>query len=211
LLTALNALDALMQRSVVHPTTRLILWLLLMLAIQWLEGGMLAVVFLPLLLLGRPVLQRGGRLVRRARWLLVSLFVIFAWGVAGEPLWQGIAAPTWEGLWEALTQLGRLLLMLMTVAAFLESMPLPCLLTATHRMLHPLQRCGIDPDRGMIRLMLVMRYVETLPRPRDWRTLLDAPAASVSEVLEIDEYPLRWLDGLVLFSVAAVLMALVLR
>jgi energy-coupling factor transporter transmembrane protein EcfT len=200
-----------MQRSVVHPTTRLVLWLLLMLVIQWLEGGMLVVMFLPLLLLGRPVLQRGGRLVWRARWLLVSLFVIFAWGVAGEPLWQGVAAPTYEGLLAALAQLGRLLLMLMIVAAFLEFMPLPSLLAATHRMLHPLRRFGIDPDRGVIRLMLVMRYVETLPRPRDWRTLLDVPTVSVSEVLEIDEYPLRWLDGLVLFSVAAVLMALVLR
>jgi hypothetical protein len=50
-----------------------------------------------------------------------------------------------------------------------------------------------------------------LPRPRDWRTLLEVPALSVSEVLELDEYPLRWLDSLVLFSVAAVLMALVLR
>lgn len=200
-----------MQRSVVHPTTRLVLWLLLMLAVQWLEGGMLAVVLLPLLLLGRPVLQRGGRLVWRARWLLVSLFVIFAWGVAGEPLWQGIAAPTHEGLLAALTQLGRLLLMLMSVAAFLEFMPLPSLLTATHRMLHPLQRFGLDPDRGVIRLMLVMRYIETLPRPRDWRSLLDVPTLSVSEVLEIDEHPLRWLDGLVLFSVAAVLLALVLQ
>jgi hypothetical protein len=200
-----------MQRSVVHPTTRLLLWLQLMLAFQWLDGGMLVVMFLPLLLLGRPVLQRGGRLVWRARWLLVSLFVIFAWGVAGEPLWQGVAAPTYEGLLAALTQLGRLLLMLMIVAAFLEFMPLPSLLAATHRMLHPLRRFGIDPDRGVIRLMLVMRYVETLPRPRDWRSLLDVPAVSVSEVLEIDEHPLRWLDGLVLFSVAAVLLALVLR
>lgn len=200
-----------MQRSVVHPTTRLLLWLQLMLAFQWLDGGMLVVMFLPLLLLGRPVLQRGGRLVWRARWLLVSLFVIFAWGVSGEPLWQGVAAPTYEGLLAALTQLGRLLLMLMIVAAFLEFMPLPSLLAATHRMLHPLRRFGIDPDRGVIRLMLVMRYVETLPRPRDWRSLLDVPAVSVSEVLEIDEHPLRWLDGLVLFSVAAVLLALVLR
>jgi energy-coupling factor transporter transmembrane protein EcfT len=200
-----------MQRSVVHPTTRLLLWLQLMLAFQWLDGGMLVVMFLPLLLLGRPVLQRGGRLVWRARWLLVSLFVIFAWGVAGEPLWQGVAAPTYEGLLAALTQLGRLLLMLMIVAAFLEFMPLPSLLAATHRMLHPLRRFGIDPDRGVIRLMLVMRYVETLPRPRDWRSLLDVPAVSISEVLEIDEHPLRWLDGLVLFSVAAVLLALVLR
>jgi energy-coupling factor transporter transmembrane protein EcfT len=200
-----------MPQSVVHPTTRLLLWLMLMLAIQWLEGWPLAAAFLLLPLLGSPVLQRGGRLVRRARWLLLSLFVIFAWGIAGEPLWQGVAAPTWEGLWEALTQLARLLLMLMAVAAFLEAMPLPKLLASTHRLLHPLRRFRIDLDRGVIRLMLVMRYVETLPRPRDWRMLLDVPAVSVCEVLEIEESPLRWLDGFILLSVAAALVALVLR
>ena len=200
-----------MHRFAVHPTTRLALWLLLMLAIQWLDGWTLAAAFPLLPVLGRPVLQRGWRLVWRARWLLLSLFVIFAWGVAGEPVWGDIPAPSREGLSEAMTQLGRLLLMLMTVAAFLEAMPLPTLMTATHRLLHPLRRCGLDPDRSIIRLMLVLRYVEMLPRPRDWRTLLDVPVNAGSEVLELDEYPLRWLDHILLLSIFAVLVALALR
>lgn len=200
-----------MHRSAVHPTTRLILWLLLMLLIQLLDEWILAAAFLLVPLLGRPALRRAGRLVWRTRWLLVSLFVVFPWGVAGEPLWQGSAAPSREGLLAASTQLGRLLLMLITVAAFLERMPLPKLLIATHRMLQPLRRFGLDPDRGVVRLLLVLRYVETLPRPRDWRTLLDVPASRESEVLELEEYPLRWLDHLLLLAVGAALIAFALR
>lgn len=200
-----------MHRSAVHPTTRLILWLLLMLLIQLLDEWILAAAFLLVPLLGPPALRRAGRLIWRTRWLLVSLFVVFPWGVAGEPLWQGIAAPSREGLLAASTQLGRLLLMLITVAAFLERMPLPKLLIATHRMLQPLRRFGLDPDRGVVRLLLVLRYVETLPRPRDWRTLLDVPASRESEVLELEEYPLRWLDHLLLLAVGAALIAFALR
>lgn len=200
-----------MHRSVVHPTTRLILWLQLMLAIQWLDGWLLAAAFLLPPLLGRAVLQRGARLVRRARWLLLSLFLIFAWGVAGEPLWSGVAAPTREGIAEAMTHLGRLLLMLLAVAAFLEAMPLPELLSATHRLLNPLRRFGFDRDRGVVRLMLVLRYAEKLPGPRDWRALLDAPASNLSETLELDEYPLGWPDCCILLIAGAAFTAFVFR
>jgi energy-coupling factor transporter transmembrane protein EcfT len=204
-------LDAFMFLPAVHPTTRLTLWLMLMLVIQLLDGWALAGAFLLLPMLGRPVLQRGGRLVWRARWLLLLLLVVFPWGVAGEPLWQGAVAPTHEGLGEALGQLGRLLLMMMAVAAFLENMPLPLLLIATHRFLQPLQRYGLDPDRGVIRLMLVLRYVETLPRPRDWRMLLDVPASSTSETLELEDCPLGRLDHLLLVLVVATLFFFALR
>ena len=181
----------------VHPMTRLLVWLALLVGVQALSGVALAAVFALLPLAGRRGLRRGALLVWRARWLLVSLLVILSWGVAGEPLWQGALAPTIEGLREALTHFGRLLLVLFIVAAFLEAMPLPELLAATHVLLRPLRHLGVDPERGVVRLMLVLRYVETLPRPRDWRVLLKAPAPVVSERVEIDCQALRWSDGLI--------------
>ena len=181
----------------VHPTTRLLVWLALLVGVQALSGVALAAVFALLPLAGRRGLRRGALLAWRARWLLVSLLVILSWGVAGEPLWQGALAPTIEGLREALTHFGRLLLVLFIVAAFLEAMPLPELLAATHVLLRPLRHLGVDPERGVVRLMLVLRYVETLPRPRDWRVLLKAPAPVVSERVEIDCQALRWSDGLI--------------
>jgi hypothetical protein len=52
-------------------------------------------------------------------------------------------------------------------------MPLADLISGSHALLFPFRRCGMDSTRGVVRLMLVLRYVETLPRPRDWKTLLE--------------------------------------
>ena len=191
-----------MPRLNLHPTTRLIVWLLLLLGVQCLNGVVLAAAFILLPALGPRVLRRGWKLVWRTRWLLVSLLIVFAWGVAGDPLWDGPLAATREGLREAGTHIGRLLLVLIAVAAFLEAMPLAELLAATRGLLGPLRYLGWDADRGVIRLMLVLRYVETLPRPRDWRTLLDVPAGTTCEVLEVNDYRLRWSDHLIYVSAA---------
>ncbi len=192
-----------MPLAVLHPTTRLALWLLVLLSVLFLEGGLLAAVFPLLPLLGRAVLVRGWRLVWRARWLLLSLFVIFSWGVVGVPLWEGVGAPSFEGLAEALTHLGRLLLVLMAVAALLEALPMSDLLSATRGVLAPLRRYGVNCDRGVVRLMLVLRYVETLPRPRDWRQLLNAPAVEIAERIELDDHPLGFADYLALLAASA--------
>lgn len=192
-----------MNQLSIHPATRLVVWLALLIAVQTLSGGALAIAFAALPLCGRRILRRAARMVWRARWLLASLFVIFAWGVAGEPLWAGALAPTDEGLRQALTHSGRLLLVLCAVAALLEAMPLADLLAATRVLLAPLRHCGLDPDRAVVRLVLVLRYVETLPRPRDWRVLLDAPPARVSERVEVSRRALRWTDYLVVLALVA--------
>ena len=200
-----------MFRSSVHPTTRLLAWLTLLVAVQALSGAALAIAFAALPLCGWPALRRGWRLAWRARWLLASLLVIVSWGVAGEPLWPGDLAPTDEGLREALTHLGRLLLVLFAVAGLLETMPLPDLLSATRVLLGPLRRLGLDADRGVVRLMLVLRYVETLPRPRDWRVLLKAPLAFSCERVELDCQALRWIDYLLCVALVAAAIFYCLR
>jgi energy-coupling factor transporter transmembrane protein EcfT len=187
-----------MEKTAVHPATRLIAWLALLIAVQCLSGAVLLAACLFAPLAGARVMRRGGRLVWRTRWLLLSLLLVFAWGVAGEPLWSGSLAPTREGVDEALKHLGRLVLVLVSVAAFLEFMPLAELLAATHALLAPLRRLGVDADRGVVRLMLVLRYVETLPRPRDWKSLLDIPETAACETIEIEHQALRWLDGCVM-------------
>ena len=173
-----------------HPATRLILWLLLLISVQCMNGVLLGVAVVLLFALPSRVLRRGGRLVWRTRWLLFS------------PLWIGATAPTREGVAVASVHLGRLILVLMLVAAFLEEMPIADLLSATHTLFKPLRRIRFDPDRGVIRLMLVLRYVETLPRARDWRSLLDVSSVGEPEWLEIDQRPFRFLDvAVVLFFV----------
>jgi energy-coupling factor transporter transmembrane protein EcfT len=189
-------------RARVHPATRLIIWLVWLIVVQRLSGIALFAAFLALPLWRRAAISRGLYLIFRARWLLCSLFFVFAWGVAGEALWEGALSPTREGLSEAMLHLARLSLALMSIAAFLETIPFSDLLAATHVLLTPLWRLGLDTDRGIVRLMLALRYVETLPRPRDWKSLLDAPETSDCETIEIDSPALRWIDGSIVAGLA---------
>ena len=198
-----------------HPATRLMTWLSLLITVQCLKSTTLLLVCIAapvlILLAGRRARHRAARLVWRARWLLLSLLFIFSWGTAGEPLWEGPLAPAQEGLQQALLHLGRLWLVLMVVAAFLEFMPLAELLSATHTLLSPFRSCGMNGDRGVVRLMLVLRYVEALPRPRDWRSLLEIQEDTTNEVIEIDHPPLRWIDIGLMLALAGGLTALFLR
>ena len=115
---AVKSIRVFMPNLPIHPATRLVAWLALLVAVQFLSGMMLTIACLLTPFLGARVLRRGGHLIWRTRWLLLSLFVIFSWGVAGEPLWNGALPPTLEGLQEAAKHLGRMLLVLLAVAAF---------------------------------------------------------------------------------------------
>lgn len=200
-----------MPKLTIHPTTCLIVWLLNLLVVQFMSGTTLVVTLLLLPALGTYVLQRSSRLIWRARWLLISMLVIFSWGIPGDPIWNGAFSPTHEGLREGLTHFGRLLLVLVAVAAFLEAMPVPELLAAMHTLLGPLRYLGLDPDRGVVRLMLVLRYVEALPRPRDWRALLDTPQTILVEAVEVNHRPLRWPDYSVALALAVAVGIYVFR
>lgn len=169
----------------IHPTIRLALWVAIVLLVQTLSGATLLLAFVALPMVGERALRRGGRLIWRARWLLLSLVLVFSWGVAGTPLWNPAFAPTEEGVAEGIAQLGRLVLVLIAVATFLEYMSVTDLLAATHVLLKPFRRLGLDPDRGVVRLMLVLRAVETMPRPREWRVLIETPDLCAGERLQV--------------------------
>jgi hypothetical protein len=183
----------------VHPSTYLVVWLLIVVLGQSLDGIPLLAALCLLPLSGRRVGRRCWQLAWGARWLFLSLSVILAWGGIGEAAWDGPLAPSREGLIDAGNHGGRLLLVLMAVAVLRERMPRSDLLTALHRLLAPLRRCGVDTDRGMVRLLLVLHFVETMPRPRDWRVLLEPPAAgSAGEVFELADRPLARRDYLII-------------
>ncbi|MFT3849923.1 MAG: hypothetical protein QM739_14995 [Propionivibrio sp.] len=185
----------------IHPTVRLALWVVIVVCVQVLSGSALLLAFIVLSVIGQRALKRGLRLVWRARWLLLSLLIVFSWGVAGTPLWSFGFFPTEEGVAEGMTHLGRLLLVLMAVATFLEQMSVADLLAATHLLLKPFRRFGLDADRGVVRLMLVLRAVETMPRPRDWRVLIEATNPGAEECLEVSIRPLGRIDCAIALAV----------
>ena len=178
----------------VHPVVRLYAWLIGVLVVQRLDIVGLLAVSLVLPFLGLGVLKRGGRLVFRTRWLLVSLFGVYGLSVAGEPLWPGWFSPSYEGLIEATRQAGKLILMMMGVALVLETMSLSDWMLAARRIFEPLRRLGMSGDRFVVRLMLVLRSIETLPAPQRWRELLAESETVASEVIVVHELRLGFAD-----------------
>lgn len=181
-----------------HPATRLLILLLLLFASQGLTAGTVWAVILTLPLFGQRALSRCWQLIRRARWLLLSLLLIFAWGSVGEALWSGPLAPTHEGLRDALDHLGHLLLAIAGVAVLLTTTSSTEIISGARHLLKPWRYIGINPDRGLVRLLLVLHYLEVSPRPQDWRQLLATPSRATIDFFDLTDTRLAGSDYLAL-------------
>jgi hypothetical protein len=118
-------------------------------------------------------------------------------------------APSREGLQDAGTHAGRLLLLLMAVVVLRQHLPLRDMLSGFYRLLAPLRRCGLDVDRALVRLLLVLDTLDHLPRPADWRALLTAPVSGQSQVFDLSDRCLSRRDHLCLALLLISLVALI--
>jgi len=192
-----------------HPSTLIAAWLFVVVAVQLLAAEQTHSALLLLPLCGTVALRRWLQLVWRARWLLGSLLLILAWGTAGDAVWDFPLAPSTQGLRDAGTHAGRLVLLLMAVVVLRQHLPLPELLSGFYRLLAPLRRCRVDVDRALVRLLLVLDMLDRLPRPADWRALLAAPASGQTQVLELSDRSLSRRDHLLMALLLISLPALV--
>ena len=195
-----------------HPAARLACWLTAILlgqGLAWptLGYALAAVMAGGVLIVGATAIREGMRLVWRVRWLMVALVLVFAWGVPGEPLGgDGRLSPTWEGLQLVALHLGRLILTLLLVGALLANLSREALSSALFAFVLPLRRVGVDCERGVVRMALVLRFVDGAG-VADWRLLLREDGvptehAELTSVL-VEHHPLRWGDWFVLGACCA--------
>ena len=159
-----------------HPAACLLSWFVLLVAVQFQSWSALLVVAVGIGLAGAEVCRRWWRLVRRARWLLLSLGLILAYGTPGEALFDLDWAPTYEGGMEAILHMFRLVLLLGSLAWLFERATREDLLAGLWYGVRPLRRWGLDAERGVVRLALVMDILQEAPKPGNWRQLLEEPA-----------------------------------
>ena len=159
-----------------HPTVRLVLWGVTVASTQIIPLSWLIAASV----LCCPVAALSARshfrlLLRRARWLLLSIAVIFALATPGVFLLPelGSLGPTREGAALALTHLLRLALVLAMLAMLLQLTPIEDLVAGLYGLLWPLAWLGLDRERAALRLLLVLRYVELAPRGGNWREWLE--------------------------------------
>jgi hypothetical protein len=99
-------------------------------------------------------------LVRRSRWLLLTMLVLFGWMTPGTPL-PGLPGATREGLLLAADNLERFLIALAVVALILKVLPPVRLVAGIRSLLAPLALLNLSRDRIAVRLALTMQEVES--------------------------------------------------
>ena len=161
-----------------HPSSALLVCLIAMVAIQFLGPAGLALLAPLVLLVARHALGGWWRLLRRMRWLLLSVWLILAYGMPGDALFDLASMPTHEGVTEASLHVARLALMLGCLAALFATLGKDGLLVALQSLLRSWSQPGQAGERLVVRLSLVMQNLQQeLPRGA-WRQMLEGSAGA---------------------------------
>lgn len=193
----------------VHPAALLVLWVGFAFALQS-ATSILAVAVAVACLAAALVFasQRSRNLLRRSRWLLLSLLVLLLFFTPGEylPGIAGRAGITHEGLHGAGTHLGRLIAMLASLALLHERIGMQGLLAGLYWVLGGLGVLGVR-DATVVRLMLVLDQVERQEKT-DWRSWL-APVAAEggTEVLHLEMPVVTVLDRVLIGGTLLAMLA----
>lgn len=105
-------------------------------------------------------------LLRRSRWLLLTMVVMFGWLTPGTPL-PLIPGASQEGLLLGAESLARLFIALSTVALILKALSPAQLVAGMRSLLAPLTLLGISRDRIAVRLALTLEEVEAARKGPD--------------------------------------------
>lgn len=160
-----------------HPTIR-ILYLLALAAAVYIATPLALVALL--VALGLLMLycraENFLKLLRRMRWLLLFLLVIYAFNTPGEYVrqWPFEFAPTYEGLLAGLLQVLRIVIMLAGVSLLLKTTNRNDLMAGFFLLLYPLKWIRLHPERLAVRLWLTLHYVETVPPAKSISGFLDS-------------------------------------
>ena len=195
-----------------HPTCALIVWLAAVLAAQFAGYAGLAVLCLAVFLAAPPAIGLWLGYAWRARWLLLTLWLILAYNTPGEAFQDHFWAPTYEGMAEASLQAARLLVMLACLAWLFFRLGRERMVSALWFLLKPFHATGLDTERLVVRLSLVL---ENLQQPREkgaWRRILadGATAGGEPSVMDLELLPWAGRDTLIVLLVGGGLMGAML-
>lgn len=184
------------------------------LLVQRLQGFALLVTCVVLVALALGVCaEQMSSLIRRTRWIMAVLLFIYAYTTPGVAVFSqfGSWVPTWEGLLDGATQLGRLLSVLAGLAILLAMLPQSKLISGLYVLMYPMQWFGLSRERFAVRLALTLENAESAMRDTesDWRsTIGDAlsPNTSGTSHIELEVHAFNLVDALVLLLCVALII-----
>jgi hypothetical protein len=170
-----------------HPASLLLAWFGFAVVLQCVSHVWLfSLVVASLIVTVAFAARRGFSLLRRSRWLLLSLFVLYLLATPGEylPGFWGDIGLTREGVQQGGEQIGRLLALLASLALLHQLAGTPGLLAGLYWWLKPVPW----RDSTVVRLMLVLEMVEQ-QRKLNWREWL-MPTQTTDALPEQSDYRL---------------------
>lgn len=159
--------------------------------------------------------QRFFALMRRSRWILFSLLLVYLFATPGEALWTLAYAPspTREGLLDGAVQLCRLVSVLAGLSILLTLLSREQLISGLYSLCYPARYLGLSRERIAVRLALTLHYAESAMRDTasDWRFAIEAALKSVkgdAEHIDVQVQALARLDALLLVLSGAMLLGM---
>lgn len=148
-----------------HPVIRIVSFLILAGFVAFGGRNELAlgfVIVLGLILLKRlQSIELSIRIVKRMRWLFLSILIIYLWFTPGKPVipyWHEFV-PTWEGLQTGLLRVSNLILIILAVNYFVSAIARDQLVQAITWLSYPLNWIGIDNKLLALRIALTLELI----------------------------------------------------
>ena len=201
-----------------HPAIKILLFILMAVLIPHLKLlTLFGLAFVLSLALTFFRVRSFISMMRRMRWLFLSMLLVYAYTTPGEYLsnWPLDFAPSYEGLREGVHQVFRVSLVLAGISILLATSTRENLMVGIYTLIKPLNILSVSPERFTARLCLTLQYIEHAKkqsvkqdRALDWRdnfyaVLGGTQDTAPSEIISLFEPSLHILDYL---CVAAFLM-----
>jgi energy-coupling factor transport system permease protein len=199
-----------------HPVTQIVMWICLAIIVQTLQPAVLPEFTAVLMLIAFKMhTRRFFALMRRSRWILLSLLLVYAFATPGEALWSFPygPSPTREGLLDGLIQLGRLVCVLAGLSILLTLLTREQMISGLYSLAFPARYLGLSRERIAVRLALTLQYAESAMRDTasDWRTAIKQalqPEECGATHIEIQVRALTRMDALLLLLSGALLLGI---
>lgn len=182
-----------------HPGARILVAILSALALPGLSFFYLAVSSAVLVLFALAAPARLWQALRRSRWLLLGIVLVYAFQVPGPALLDAWPwGPSRPGLDAGLLQAWRLAAMLLLIDLLILRLPAEALLAGLVAVLWPLRVFGLPVERVAVRLGLTLHALAS-PGSRGLPTLslaaVEATASALPDSLAIRHLPWRAADS----------------
>lgn len=111
-------------------------------------------------------LKSGWLILRRMRWLFLSILIIYLWFTPGRPLLSALAdsSPTIEGLQLGLMRAAALVAIVLAVNITIKPIPRPKLISSILWLLQPLQMLGLPHERLAIRIAMTFENIDEVQK-----------------------------------------------